>query len=104
MAASPRAEAARDFLASPGEMPGDGDGQEYRPPRPAEKPHGDFVVTKEMSGDGDGHRCWPPCRAKRPHGTSWCCRARCQATATIESVGPRAPRRSRAGTLSLPRR
>ena len=97
LAASPRAEATWEFLASPGEMPGNGNGQEYRPPCPAEKPHGDFVVTKEMSGDGDGHRCWPPCPAQKQRGTSWCCRARCQATATIESIGPPCPAKKPGG-------
>ena len=43
LAASPRAEAERDFLASPGL--GDGDGLEYKPPRPAQKPRGDFVLA-----------------------------------------------------------
>ena len=46
-AASPYAEVARDFLASLGKMRRDGDGQKYRPPRPAQKPRGDFVVAKD---------------------------------------------------------
>ena len=46
-----------DFLVSPGVMPRDGNGGAYRPPRAAQKPRGDFVVAKGMLGDGDGHRC-----------------------------------------------
>ena len=41
----PRAEAAWDFLVLSGEMPGNGDDRYYRPPRPAQKPRGDFVVA-----------------------------------------------------------
>ena len=51
------AEAALDFLASPGEMAGDGDAREFRPLRSAQKPRGDSVVAKEMLGNGDGNRC-----------------------------------------------
>ena len=52
-----RPEVARDFLASLGEMPSDGDGREYRPPRPAQKPRGGFVVAQDKPGDGNGHTC-----------------------------------------------
>ena len=45
-----RAEAARDFLASPGEMPGEGDGRECRPPRPAQKLRRDFVIAEAVAG------------------------------------------------------
>ena len=33
----------------------EGDGQGYRPPRPAQKPHEDFFVAGEMPGDA----WWP---------------------------------------------
>ena len=46
-------------------MPSDGDGREYRPPRPAQKTHGDFIVTKDMPGSGNGRRCWPPRPAQK---------------------------------------
>ena len=65
LAALPRAEVAWDFLVFRGEMPSDGNGREYRPPCPAQKPRGDFVVAEEMPGDGDGQRCWPPCPAQK---------------------------------------
>ena len=102
LAASPRAESARDFLALPGEMPEDGVSRECRPPRPAQKSRGDFVIAEEMQGDGNGHRCWPPRPAQKPPGTSWRLRARCQATATAESVGRRDPHRRHAETSSSP--
>ena len=79
------------FLASPVEMLGDGISLEYRPPRPSQKPRGDFFVGKEMPGDGDSHRCWRPHSAQKPRGTSWRRRARCQATAATKSLGRRAP-------------
>ena len=44
------------FFASLGEMPSDGNGREYRPPRQ----RGDFIVAEEMPDDGGGQRCWPP--------------------------------------------
>ena len=91
LAASPDAEAARDFLVSPGEMLDNSDGREYKPTRPAQKPGGDFGFAKEMPGDGDGQKCWPPHSTQKPHGTSWRRRVRCQATATAESLGRRAP-------------
>ena len=56
LAASPRADVARDFLTSLGEMPSDGDGQEYRPLRPAQRPCRDFVVAEEIPGNGDGQK------------------------------------------------
>ena len=88
-AVSPRSEVLQDFLSSPGDIPGDGGGRRCwppppshrsggtscccraicqgtataesigRPPRPAQKPSGDFVLAKSMLGDGSGQRYWP---------------------------------------------
>ena len=58
---APQEGIARDFLASLGEMPGDVDGRECRPPRPARRDRaGLVVVAEEMPGDGDGRKYQPP--------------------------------------------
>ena len=43
----------RDFVVAE-EMPDDGNGRRYQPPRPAQKPRAEFVVAEEMPGDGEG--------------------------------------------------
>ena len=48
-----------------------GDGREYRPPGPVQKPRGDFVVANEMPGNGDGQLYRPPCPAQKSCVNPW---------------------------------
>ena len=97
LATALRAEVALDFLASLGEMPSDSYGREYRLPRPAQKPRGEFVVAEEIPGDSDGKMWWPPRPVQKSRVTSWCLWTRCQVTATSEGGGPPRPAQKRRG-------